>query len=178
MVLAHPSRPGAFASPCFAGYRRSMPPAFLAPRSAWLALSGVALSLACSGRLPETAGASSRPAPASSTESASRGKGAFLQETATSRKPPTDSTARLIVAGPFGLREVALDGTPLRLLSTTPAQRPRLLANGNILFLTADGREMRIFEPDAGRERRLASLPDSFEGCPPPSRRRRCSSRS
>lgn len=81
--------------------------------------------------------------------------------------PEAEPGGPLIVGGSFGLREVGLDGRPVRLLSATPAQRPRLLPGGGVLFLASEGRELRVFERDTGKERTVALLPSEFGSCPP-----------
>ncbi len=57
---------------------------------------------------------------------------------------PSGAFHSLYVGGAQGVREVALDGNPKRVVSKTPAEKPRLLPDGKALvFLANEHRELK-----------------------------------
>lgn len=82
---------------------------------------------------------------------------------AVSAAPPRGT---LVVAGDPGVREVRFDGSVVRVLSRTPAWRPRLTPDGKeIFFYAREAGEIRRVARQGGAESRVAALPRQFKTC-------------
>jgi hypothetical protein len=79
----------------------------------------------------------------------------------TAAKPRT-----LVVASERGIREVGYDGAVVRVLTSTPARRPRFVSGGReVLFYARSAGEIRRLSLETGGERRVAVLPRAFKVC-------------
>lgn len=132
-------------------------------RAAPLLLSTLTLA-ACRARPgdPASGPAPAPPPPVTMTA------GAEAPAAASSPAPGrAEASARtLIVGGEQGLREVGYDGTVVRVLSKTPASRPRALPGGKeLLFYARAAGELHLVSRETGKERLVAALPRSFKTC-------------
>jgi hypothetical protein len=91
---------------------------------------------------------------------------------AASAEPPREATTTpgapptLVVADEHGVREVGYDGTVVRTLTKTPAQRPRFVPGGkDIVFYTRPQGELRRISLETGGEHSVAVLPRTFKTC-------------